>query len=82
MRTCAAAIDDLLRTNVTVCDPVTEVHHSTSSCLRCAEDHIFLVALVTFGIVFMPAWMPLLKPPPKVRIAVASCIAYRVKIEY
>lgn len=34
-----------------------------------AEDHIFLVALVTFGIVFMPAWMPLLKPPPKVRMA-------------
>lgn len=30
------------------------------------EDHIFIVALITFTIVFMPAWMPLLKPPPKV----------------
>lgn len=32
----------------------------------CPEDHIFVVALITFGLVFMPAWLPLLKPPPKV----------------
>ena len=64
-------------------DPLTstELHRQLSGCLHRAEDHIFLVALVTFGIVFMPAWMPLLKPPPKVRMAMVSCIASRGGIE-
>lgn len=31
-----------------------------------AEDHVFMVALVTFAIVFAPAWWPLLRPPPKI----------------
>jgi hypothetical protein len=40
------------------------------------------VALVTFGIVFMPAWLPLLKPPPKASLAAASCVAFGDRVEH
>lgn len=36
------------------------------------EDHLFWFALLSFAIVFSPAWYPLLRPPPQVRLTVTN----------